>query len=177
MQQIRRVYSISQVFGQCRIWLQENLPAAEKIEVSSTTRAAQIAAKEKSSAAIASLLAAKVYGMKVVAADIEDSPHNITRFLVVGKTDVPATGKDRTSIIFSIKDKMGALHDMLVPFKKYRINLTKIESRPSKRKAWDYYFFVDLQGHRDEPKVKKAFLELENKCKFLKILGSYPIGE
>ncbi len=177
MQQIRRVYSISQVFGQCRIWLQENLPAAEKIEVSSTTRAAQIAAKEKSSAAIASLLAAKVYGMKVVAADIEDSPHNITRFLVVGKTDVPATGKDRTSIIFSIKDKMGALHDMLVPFKKYRINLTKIESRPSKRKAWDYYFFVDLQGHRDEPKVKKAFLELENKCKFLKILGSYPVGE
>ncbi|HTY45632.1 MAG TPA: prephenate dehydratase [Patescibacteria group bacterium] len=174
---IRRIYSNPQVFGQCRIWLQENLPLAEKIEVSSTTRAAQIAAKEKYSAAIASQLAAKVYGLKVIAADIEDSPYNITRFLVIGKTDVPATGKDRTSIVFSIKDKVGALHDMLAPFEKYRINLTKIESRPSKRKAWDYYFFVDLEGHRDEPRVKKAFQELESKCKFLKVLGSYPIGE
>jgi len=174
---IRRVYSNPQVFGQCRIWLQENLAGVEKIEVSSTTRAAQIAAKEKYSACIASLLAAKVYKLRVVASDIEDSPHNVTRFLIIGKTDVPPTGLDRTSIMFSIKDKVGALHDMLLPFKKYRINLTKIESRPSKKKAWDYYFFVDLDGHRDNPRVKKALLELEDKCKFLKILGSYPLGE
>lgn len=172
---IKRVYSNPQVFGQCRIWLQENLAAVEKIEVSSTTRAAQIATKEKYSACIASLLAAKVYKLKVIASDIEDSPHNITRFLVIGKTDVPATGQDRTSIMFSIKDKVGALHDMLVPFKKYEINLTKIESRPSKKKAWDYYFFVDLDGHHQNPSVKKALLELEDKCKFLKVLGSYPI--
>jgi len=174
---IRRVYSISQVFGQCRIWLQKNLAGVEIIEVSSTTRAAQIAAKEKNSACIASLLAAKVYKLKVVASDIEDSPHNVTRFLIVGKNDVPPTGCDRTSLMFSIKDKVGALHDMLLPFKKYRINLTKIESRPSKKKAWDYYFFVDLDGHRDNPRVKKALMELEDKCKFLKILGSYPLGE
>ncbi len=174
---IRRVYSISQVFGQCRIWLQENMPGVEKIEVSSTTRAAQIAAKEKYSACIASLLAAKVYKLRVVASDIEDSPHNVTRFLIIGKTDVLPTGHDRTSIMFSIKDKVGALHDMLLPFKKYGINLTKIESRPSKKKAWEYYFFVDLDGHRDNPRVKKALLELENKCAFLKILGSYPLGE
>jgi chorismate mutase/prephenate dehydratase len=174
---IKRVYSNPQVFGQCRIWLQENLPDAEKIEVSSTTRAAQIAAKEKNSACIASLLAAKVYRLKVIAHDIEDSLHNITRFLVIGKTDVPATNRDRTSILFSIKDRVGALHDMLLPFKKYRINLTKIESRPSKKKAWDYYFFVDLEGHKDNPKVKKALLELENKCTFLKILGSYPMED
>ncbi len=174
---IRRIYSNPQVFGQCRLWLQENLPEAEKIEVSSTTRAAQLAAREKNSACIASSLAAKVYKLKIVARDIEDSPHNFTRFLVIGKDDVPATGQDKTSIMFSIKDRVGALHEMLLPFKKYGVNLTKIESRPSKRKAWDYYFFVDLQGHRDNPKLKKALQELENKCKFLKILGSYPIGE
>jgi chorismate mutase/prephenate dehydratase len=174
---IGKIYSISQVFGQCRIWLQENIPCAEKIEVSSTTRAAQIAAGEKHSACIASLLASKVYKLKVVASDIEDSPHNVTRFLIIGKTDVPPTGCDRTSIMFSIKDKVGALHDMLLPFKKYGINLTKIESRPSKKKAWDYYFFVDMDGHRQNQGVKKALLELEDKCKFLKILGSYPLGE
>ncbi len=175
--EIRRVYSNPQVFGQCRIWLQENLPAAEKIDVFSTTQAAQIAGRERGGACIASLLAAKAYNLKIVAKDIEDSPHNITRFLVIGKSDVKPTGTDRTSVIFSIKDKVGALQDMLLPFKKYRINLTKIESRPSKKKAWDYYFFVDLEGHKDSPKVKKALAELENKCRFLKVLGSYPIGE
>ena len=174
---IKRIYSNPQVFGQCRIWLQENLAGVETIEVASTTRAAQIAAKEKYSACIASLLAAKVYKLRVIASDIEDSPHNVTRFLIIGKTDVPPTGCDRTSVMFSIKDKVGALHDMLLPFKKYGINLTKIESRPSKKKAWEYYFFVDLNGHRDNPRVKRALLELENKCAFLKILGSYPLGE
>ncbi|MFH1458653.1 MAG: prephenate dehydratase [Candidatus Omnitrophota bacterium] len=176
-EKIRRVYSNPQVFGQCRIWLQENLAAAETIEVSSTTRAAQVASKEKVSACIASLLAAKVYKLKVIARDIEDSPHNITRFLVVGKTLAGRTQHDKTSILFSIKDKVGALHDMLLPFKKYHINLTKIESRPSKRRAWDYYFFVDLEGHLLNMRVKKALAELENKCKFLKVLGSYPIGD
>lgn len=176
-EKIARVYSNPYVFGQCRLWLQENLSRAEEIEVPSTTRAAQIAAKEKNSACIASLLAAKIYKLKIIASDIEDSPHNITRFMVIGKTDVPPTNHDKTSIMFSIKDKIGALHDMLLPFKKYKINLTKIESRPSKRKAWDYYFYVDLEGHRENLHVKKALLELENKCKFLKVLGSYPVGE
>lgn len=174
---IKRIYSNPQVFGQCRIWLKENLAHVEKVEVSSTTRAAQIAAKEKYSACIASSLAARVYKLNVVARDIEDSPHNITRFLVISKTDVPRTGYDKTSIMFSIKDRVGALHDMLLPFKRCGINLTKIESRPSKKKAWDYYFFVDLEGHRDVPQVKKALQELENKCTFLKVLGSYPVGE
>lgn len=175
--EIRRVYSNPQVFGQCRIWLQENLPRVEKIEVSSTTRAAQIAAREKYSACIASDLAASVYKLRTLVSNIEDSPHNITKFLVIGKTEVPRTGSDKTSIIFSIKDRIGALQDMLMPFKKYRINLTKIESRPSKKKAWDYYFFVDLEGHQEETRVKRALSELENKCTFLKVLGSYPIGE
>jgi chorismate mutase/prephenate dehydratase len=174
---IKAVYSNPHVFGQCRIWLQENLNAAEKIEVSSTTRAAQIAAERKNSACIASLLAAKIYKLNVIAQSIEDSPHNATRFFVIGKNDVPPTGHDKTSILFSIKDRVGALHDMLVPFKKERINLTKIESRPSKKKAWDYYFFVDMQGHYEEPKVKRALAKLEHTCKILKVLGSYPLGE
>jgi len=174
---IKRVYSNPQVLGQCRIWLQENLPNTELIEVSSTTRAAQISAKEKNSACIASLLAGKVYKLKVVERDIEDSAHNITRFFVIGKTETGKTGYDKTSILFSIKDKVGALHDMLMPFKKYKINLTKIESRPSKKKAWDYYFFMDLEGHKQDLKIQRALTELESKCKFLKILGSYPVGE
>ncbi len=174
---IKRVYSNPQVFGQCRLWLQSNLAGVDTIEVSSTTRAAQIAAKQKGSACIASLLAAKTYKLNIIAKDIEDSPHNVTRFLVVGKADVLRTGKDRTSIMFSIKDRVAALHDMLIPFKKYKINLTKIESRPSRKKAWDYYFFIDLDGHRDDPAVNKAIKELENSCTFLKVLGSYPIGD
>lgn len=174
---IKKVYSNPSVLGQCRLWLEKNLNTAEKIEVSSTTRAAQIVSKTEDSACIASSLAAKIYKLKVVASGIEDSPHNVTRFLVIGNSAAPATGDDRTSIMFSIKDKVGALHDMLLPFKKYRINLTKIESRPSKKKAWDYYFYVDLKGHMDSPLVKKALGELEEKCKFLKILGSYPVGE
>lgn len=174
---IKRVYSNPNVLGQCRIWLQENLPGVDLIEVTSTTRAAQIARREKNSACIASVLAAAVYKLKIIAKDIEDSPHNITRFLVIGRTLAKQTGRDKTSILFSIKDSVGALHDMLVPFKKCGINLTKIESRPSKKKAWDYYFFMDLEGHQDSPKVKKALAELESKCKFLKILGSYPIGD
>jgi chorismate mutase / prephenate dehydratase len=174
---VKKVYSNPMVFGQCRIWLQKNLPNAVLIEVPSTTRASQIAAKEKNSAAIASVLAAKIYGLNIVSRGIEDSPHNITRFFVIGKAEVPATGKDKTSLMFSILDKVGALHEMLASFSKNKVNLSKIESRPSKRKAWDYYFFVDLVGHRDEPNVKRALAELENKCKFLKILGSYPVGE
>ncbi len=174
---IKRIYANAQIFGQCRIWLESNLPKADLIEVSSSTRAAQIASKERNSACIASILAAEEYGLRVIARGIEDSPHNITRFLVIGKYQAEPTGSDKTSIMFSVKDKVGALHDMLVPFKKYRINLTKIESRPSKRRAWDYFFFVDLLGHVQTLKIKKALNELEDKCKFLKVLGSYPMTE
>lgn len=173
---IEKIYSNPAVFGQCRIWLESNLPKANLIEVSSTTKAAQIASKEKKSACIASLLAADIYKLKIIAKAIEDSPHNITKFLVIGKYEAQPTNQDKTSIVFSIKDSVGALHDMLLPFKKYKINLTKIESRPSKRKAWDYFFFIDLIGHTQERDVKKALNILEEKTKFMKILGSYPIG-
>ncbi|MCK4994167.1 MAG: prephenate dehydratase [Candidatus Omnitrophica bacterium] len=171
---IKKVYSKSQVFGQCRLWLECNLPGRPLMETTSTTKAAEIAAKEKNSAAIASSLAAQIYKVKIKAKSIEDFPHNVTRFLVIGKKEAGYTGRDKTSVLFSIKDRMGALHDMLTTFKNAKINLTKIESRPSKKKAWDYYFFVDMQGHIKEPRLRKALTNLEKKCHFLKIVGSYP---
>lgn len=171
---IKKVYSNPQVFGQCRMWLEANLPGVELIEVTSTSKAAEIVARDKNSACIASSLAAECYGLKVLARSIEDYAHNVTRFLVIGRVEPKPTKKDKTSILFSMKDRVGALHDMLGPFRKYDINLTKIESRPSKKRLWDYYFFVDLQGHHLDPKVKKAVSELKKKATFVKILGSYP---
>jgi len=175
LQHIQRVYSNPNALGQCRNWLSSHLPDVGEILVPSTTQAAQMAAKEENSAAIASSLASKVYGVKILKKDIQDVEHNTTRFLVIGTQDVPPTGNDRTSILFSIKDKVGALHAMLEPFYENKINLTKIESRPSKKKAWDYYFFVDFQGHRDDKNVQKALAELEGMCKYFKLVGSYPI--
>ncbi|MCA9401928.1 MAG: prephenate dehydratase [Candidatus Omnitrophica bacterium] len=175
LQSIKKIYSNPQVFGQCRDWLHKHLPDAQLIPMASTTLSAQKAHKEKNSAALASTLAAEVYGLKVLKKNIQDVAHNTTRFLVVSNQDVPPTGNDRTSILFSIKDRVGALHAMLTPFFKYKINLTKIESRPSKKRAWDYYFFVDFEGHREDKNVKKALDQLEGMCKHLKIVGSYPV--
>lgn len=174
---ITRIYSKVEVFGQCRNWILANFPKAELLEVSSTSKAAELVRDEPSSAAIASELAASLYGVKILERFIEDSPHNITRFLVVGKSIPKRTGHDKTSVMISIKDRVGGLHDVLVPFRDNNINLTKIESRPSRKKAWDYYFFVDLLGHYRDRKVKKALNELEGHCEFVKLLGSYPICE
>jgi len=177
LKNIKKVYSNPQVFGQCRNWILQNLPPsqAKEVWVASTTEAAQKAVKEKNAAAIASLEAAKIYNLTVHKRNIQDIAHNTTRFLIISTQDVPPTGKDRTSIIFSVKDKVGALHAMLTPFYKNKINLTKIESRPSKKKAWDYYFFVDFEGHRSDKNVKRALNQLEGMCKYLKVVGSYPV--
>lgn len=174
---IKRIYSNPQVFGQCRQYLEAKMPKAEKIEVYSTSKAAEIASKKPLSSAIASSLAATHYGLKVLAESIEDASYNITRFLVLSRVYPEPTNCDKTSIMFSIHDKVGALHNMLVPFKKYRINLTKIESRPSRRKAWEYYFFIDMEGHCQDKRVKHALSELGRKCTHLKILGSYPAAK
>jgi len=174
LKSVKRVYSNPQVFGQCRNWLDSHLRGIEFIEVSTTSRAAEIAAREKGSCAIASILAAEKYKLRVLARDIEDNAHNITRFLVIGLRMSAPTKKDKTSIMFSVKDRVGALHDMLTPFKKNKVNLAKIESRPSKKKAWQYYFFVDMLGHYEDADVKKALKELAKHCAFLKVLGSYP---
>jgi len=176
MDRIKRVYSNPSVVGQCRMWLEANLPQVEIIEVTSTTKAAGMAVKEKGAAAIGSSLAAECYGLNMLARSIEDNPHNMTRFLVIGKVEGRPTGKDKTSIMFAVKDKVGALHDMLVPFKKNKINLTKIESRPSKKRAWEYRFFVDMMGHHNDKNVIKAIDQLREVCTSLKVLGSYPLA-
>lgn len=173
---IKRVYSHQQVFAQCRKWLERNLPQAKLIPVASTTDAAWLYANRKGNAAIASEVAAEEYDLNILAHSIEDTQHNITRFLVIGKQETAPTGNDKTAIVFSMKDKVGALHDVLIPFKKNNINLTKIESRPSKRKAWKYYFFVDMQGHIRSKKIKQALRQLEKSCTYFKLLGSYPVG-
>jgi chorismate mutase/prephenate dehydratase len=174
LSRIKEVYSHPQILGQCRQWLMKNMPKAHLIPAVSSTKAAQLVADKKNAACIASEVASSLYGLSILKKNIQDSAHNITRFLVISTMDVPPTGSDRTSLVFSIKDKVGALHAMLSPFMKNKINLTKIESRPSKKKAWDYYFFVDCEGHQSDPRVARALTQLEGMCKFLKILGSYP---
>ncbi len=174
LKDIRRIYSKPEVFGQCRIWLETHLPKAELIGTASTTVAAQKAAREEQAAAIASNLAATIYNLSVLADGIEDSAHNVTRFLVIGRQIPPKSSKDKTSILVSIKDKVGALYEMLEPIRANQINMTKIESRPSKKKAWDYYFYIDMEGHVEDAKVKKTLEEIEAEVRFLKVLGSYP---
>ncbi|KPJ62921.1 MAG: hypothetical protein AMS15_02310 [Planctomycetes bacterium DG_23] len=173
-EEIKKIYSKPEALAQCREYLAANFPLAELISTASTTEAAQIASKEDGRAAIASAEAASLYEIPLLEAEIEDSPQNLTRFFVLGKQPSQPTGNDKTSIMFSIKDEVGALCEMLLPFKEHHINLTRIESRPSRRRPWDYNFFVDLEGHREDRRVKAALAELQTKCQYLQVLGSYP---
>ncbi len=171
---IKKVYSNPQVFGQCRLWLNQHLPQATLVDTSSTARACEIALKEKNVAAIAGKQAKEIYKLPALRSNIQDSAGNCTRFFVLGKKESDRTGKDKTSILFSTSDKVGALYKTLQPFEKNKINLSKIESRPSKKKAWEYVFFVDLEGHPSDKKVASALKAVERKCKFFKVLGAYP---
>ena len=174
LEQIERIYSRPEVFAQCRNWLSATFKGAKTIAVASTAKAAQMAADESGAAAIGSRVAAEVYGLKVVCENIEDIANNITRFLVVGREDAKPTGDDKTAILFSTAHKAGALADVLEVFKKYGINLTNIESRPSKKRQWEYYFFVDFVGHRTDEQVQKGLQETGKHCLQLSILGSFP---
>jgi chorismate mutase / prephenate dehydratase len=175
--QIKKLFAHPQALGQCRGWVQNNLPRVEIIETSSNARSAALAAKEKQTAAIAGQLAAEKYRLNVLESDIQDNAANATRFLVLGRQCSPPTGHDRTSLMISLVDKVGALHRALAAFRRYRLNMTKIESRPSKRKAWEYFFFIDCDGHASDHKVAKAIAELQQQCSFVKVLGSFPNAE
>ncbi len=175
--EIKTLFSHPQALAQCRSWIQHNLPGVEIVETSSTTRAAERAAASKNAAAIAGSLAAERYGLQSLENDIQDSAANATRFLVLGRQCSPPTGHDRTSIILGLADEVGALHRALAPFRRSKLNMTKIESRPSKRKPWEYYFFVDFDGHRQDRKVAAALDQLKRHCNFVKVLGSYPNTE
>ena len=171
---IKKLYAHPQAHGQCRAWVQTNLPCVEIIETSSNARSAELAGKEKGAAAIAGVLASERYDVHVLDYDIQDNVANATRFLVLGRQCSPPTGDDRTSIMYSLVDRVGALYQTLAAFRRYRINMTKIESRPSKRKAWEYFFFVDCEGHMEDCRVAKAISLLGEHCSYVKVLGSYP---
>jgi chorismate mutase/prephenate dehydratase len=173
---ILRIVSHPQALAQCRNWLAGHFPHVKLEEVASTAHAAMIAAADHTVGAISSALAKEVYDLKLVAGNIEDHSNNITRFLVIGNNETRPSGDDKTSLVFSVKDEPGILHRMLQPFARSRINLTKIESRPIKDKPWEYLFFIDCRGHRNETRLKAAIKTLESHCDFLKILGSYPSG-
>ncbi len=174
IEDIKKIYSHPHAIAQCRNWLETNLPHVPVAEVASTARAAELCVDEPSAAAIASELAGQLYGLKVVRARIEDNMNNFTRFLILSQKSPERTGKDKTSLMLSVKDRVGALYDLLRPFASHGINMTKIESRPSRRKAWEYIFFVDIEGHVEEDRVKKALEEVKGRCLFMKVLGSYP---
>jgi chorismate mutase/prephenate dehydratase len=171
---ITRIYSHPQVFGQCRKWLQSRAHDLEWIEVSSTTKAAEIASREPGAAALAGEMAAEVYGLEILERSIQDSPNNTTRFLVISHASCPQTGNDKTSLMFCVQDRVGALYSAIEPFNRLKLSMSKIESRPSKRKNWEYFFFVDIEGHCEDELVKTAIGELEKHCTFVKVLGSYP---
>ncbi len=175
LSRIKHIYSFLPATAQCKGWLEKNMPAVPIVEASSTAKAAEIASGDAEGAAIAGEAAARIYNLKLAARDIEDGKHNFTRFLVISKEYPARTGRDKTSIMFSVKDRPGALYDILAPLKKAGINLTKIESRPSKRKAWEYIFFVDMRGHIQDKPLHKAIQTIKKDCLYLKILGSYPM--
>jgi len=174
---LKHIYSHPQPIAQCRVWLENHMPHIPTTEVYSTARAAELCNEDSSAGAIASELAAQLYGLRILQHRIEDNINNFTRFLVISQKSLGRTGRDKTSIMFTIRDRIGALHDMLQPFSQQGINLTKIESRPSRKKAWEYIFFVDLEGHQADVKVKRALELLNEQCLFLKVLGSYPAAK
>jgi chorismate mutase/prephenate dehydratase len=176
LEDVKRIYSHPQPVAQCRAWLERHAPTVPIVEVYSTARAAELARDEPEAAAIASDLAARLYGLAFVQTRIEDNPSNSTRFLIIAPRAPERSGRDKTSLMFSIKDRVGALYDLLKPFAEHGINLSKIESRPSKRKAWEYLFYVDVEGHVNDQPVKAALDALRPHCHVLKVLGSYPIS-
>jgi chorismate mutase/prephenate dehydratase len=176
LEKIKSVHSKDNALGQCRQWLSRMLPDVDLVDSPSTAASVEYAKTHPDAAAIASSIAAELYGVPIVAEEVMDKPDNVTRFLVIGKSPTPMLGgdRDKTSIVFSLQDKAGTLINALSGFSSRGINLCKIESRPSRRRAWDYYFYVDFIGHQDDPKVREALDELEKLCPILRVLGSYP---
>jgi chorismate mutase/prephenate dehydratase len=171
---IERVCSHSQSLAQCRKWLDLNLPRPERVFVASNAEAARRALQEPGTAAIAGEVAGRIYGLQVLAANIEDEPENTTRFLVIGRRPVPPTGADKTSVLLSARNVPGSLYHLLEPFARYGINMNRIESRPSRRGKWDYVFFVDVDGHAREPSLASALKEVSERSAMFRVLGSYP---
>lgn len=174
LENVQRVYSHPQAFAQCRRWLAANLPGATLIEADSTSRAAQLL-EDESAAAISTESASEFYHVPIVARGIQDDSKNVTRFLVIGQHQGRRTGQDRTAVVFGVNDRVGALQDSLRHLAENRVNLTRIESRPSRRRLWEYVFFVDLDGHPDDETVANALRGLIQSCSFVRVLGAWPV--
>jgi chorismate mutase/prephenate dehydratase len=174
LEKIEKIYSKPEVFAQCRNWLSATFKDAQTVPVASTARAAQMAANEPNTAAIGSNVAAELYGLGIICENVEDIANNITRFLIISKEDAKPTDEDKTAMLFSTSHKAGALSDVLDVFKRYGINMTNIESRPSKKREWEYYFFVDFLGHRTDKNIQDGLAEARKYCLQLSILGSFP---
>ncbi len=174
LEEVEVIYSKPEVFAQCRNWLSATFKEAQTVPVASTAKAAQIAAKEPKAAAIGSKIAAELYELQVICENIEDIANNITRFLIISREDAKPTGEDKTAILFSTAHKTGALVDVLDVFKRYSINMTNIESRPSRKREREYYFFVDCLGHRTDKYFREGLEESRKHCLQLSILGSFP---
>ncbi len=174
LEDVKRLYTHFQPLAQCRQWLRNHLPNVEEIEASSTVKAAEMAANDPTSAAIATTLASERVGLPILCDHIEDNPNNRTRFLVLGYNEPEPTGKDKTSIMFSVQNKAGELVHALNAFQQHEVNMTMIESRPTKAEAWEYYFYIDVQGHQRDGNVTKAINLLKEQSLFVRVLGSYP---
>ncbi len=173
---ITKVYSHAQSLAQCHEWLNRMLPGAQRISVGSNAQAAQMASEEKGVAAIAGEAAAARYSLPRLAENIEDEPNNTTRFLVLGKHDAGPSGRDKTSLIMSAPNRTGALHELLLPLSSAGVSMCRLESRPARNALWEYVFYVDIEGHREEPAIKAALEELASRSAYLKTLGSYPVA-
>jgi chorismate mutase/prephenate dehydratase len=171
---IRKVYSHTQSLAQCQQWLARKLPGAERTAVVSNAEAARLAARDRRAAAIGPATAASLYGLKLIARNIEDEAKNTTRFLVISRNDAAPSGRDKTSLILSTRNVPGAVHELLTPLAANQVSMTRLESRPSRAGLWEYVFYVDVDGHQKDTNVARALAELEQKASFVKNLGSYP---
>ena len=173
---INKIYAHGQSIAQCHDWLTNNQPNAERIAVSSNAEGAKLATKDRKAAAIASSQAAELYKLNILSENIEDETNNTTRFLVISKDIIDKSGSDKTSIVVATKNRPGAIAELVAPFSKNKVSMTKLESRPAKMGLWEYVFFVDIEGHQSDKKVSAALKEVDQNASFMKILGSYPIS-
>ncbi|UOF94031.1 MAG: prephenate dehydratase [Bordetella sp.] len=176
MVNITHIFAHPQALAQCQLWIKSHYPNLPLMTVSSNSEAARIALENKNIAAIAGEMAANVWNLKIVANSIQDEGNNRTRFVSIGKINTCFSGRDKSSLILAVPNKAGAVCKMLEPFTKHKVSMTKFESRPAKTEQWEYYFYIDIQGHKDEIHISKALKELQSKVVFFKLLGSYPIS-
>jgi chorismate mutase/prephenate dehydratase len=176
MDGVTRICAHSQALAQCQTWLNQNYPNIERQAVASNGEAARIASEDPAAAAIAGEFAGQKYNLQVVKAHVQDDPHNRTRFAVVGRLHTSPSGKDQTSLVLSVPNKAGAVYNLLAPLAKHGVSMTRFESRPARMGTWEYYFYVDIEGHRQDGKVAKALAELKENAAFFKVLGSYPLS-